>query len=165
MVRRFRANRGTTLIEQMVALLLGSVMITSLYGYFRSNLYQFIALETKTGTLEDGRGALDIMLRDLKNAGSWGSGSVPAEIGGADDPDYDADSVCNRVYAATAGLLHVQMDLNGNGNCADNEPRENIRYELTGPTLTCPGAQIIRRNGDCLVANVVPQSAGKLFSF
>lgn len=165
MVRRFRANRGTTLIEQMVALLLGSVMITSLYGYFRSNLYQFIALETKTGTLEDGRGALDIMLRDLKNAGSWGSGSVPAEIGGADDPDYDADSNCNRVYAATAGLLHVQMDLNGNGNCADNEPRENIRYELTGPTSTCPGAQIIRRNGDCLVANVVPQSAGKLFSF
>jgi hypothetical protein len=153
------------LIEQMVALLLGSVMITSLYGYFRSNLYQFIALETKTGTLEDARGALDIMLRDLKNAGSWGSGSVPAETDSADDPDHDADSVCNRVYAATAGLLHVQMDLNGNGNCADNEPRENIRYELTGPTSTCPGAQIIRRNGECLVANVVPPTAGKLFSY
>jgi hypothetical protein len=165
MVRRFHANRGATLIEQMVALLLGSVMITSLYGYFRSNLYQFIALETKTGTLEDARGALDIMLRDLKNAGSWGSGSVPAETDSADDPDHDADSVCNRVYAATAGLLHVQMDLNGNGNCADNEPRENIRYELTGPTSTCPGAQIIRRNGECLVANVVPPTAGKLFSY
>ncbi|MBM2802163.1 MAG: putative rane protein [Deltaproteobacteria bacterium] len=165
MVRRFHANRGATLIEQMVALLLGSVMITSLYGYFRSNLYQFIALETKTGTLEDARGALDIMLRDLKNAGSWGSGSVPAETDSADDPDHDADSVCNRVYAATAGLLHVQMDLNGNGNCADNEPRENIRYELTGPTSTCPGAQIIRRNGECLVANVVAPTAGKLFSY
>lgn len=165
MVRRFHANRGATLIEQMVALLLGSVMITSLYGYFRSNLYQFIALETKTGTLEDARGALDIMLRDLKNAGSWGSGSVPAETDSADDPDHDADSVCNRVYAATADLLHVQMDLNGNGNCADNEPRENIRYELTGPTSTCPGAQIIRRNGECLVANVVAPTAGKLFSY
>ena len=165
MERRFGANVGATLIEQMVSLLLGSVMITSLYGYFRSNLYQFIALETKTGTLEDARGALDIMLRDLKNAGSWGSGSVPAETDSADDPDHDADSVCNRVYAATAGLLHVQMDLNGNGNCADNEPRENIRYELTGPTSTCPGAQIIRRNGECLVANVVAPTAGKLFSY
>jgi type II secretory pathway component PulJ len=165
MVRRFHTNYGVTLIEQMVALLLGSVMITSLYGYFRSNLYQFIAIEAKTGTLEDVRGALDIMLRDLKNAGSWGSGSAPAEIGGADDPDDDADSVCNRVYAATASMIHVQMDLNGNGNCADNEPRENIRYELTGPTSTCPGARIIRRNGDCLVANVTPESAGKLFSY
>ena len=47
------------------------------------------------------------------------------------------------------------MDLNGNGNCADLDPRENIRYELTGPTATCPGSTIIRRNGDCLVANVV----------
>jgi type II secretory pathway component PulJ len=165
MRRRFRANAGVTLIEQLVALLLGSVMITSLYGYFRSNLYQLIAVETKTGTLEDARGALDIMLRELKNAGSWEGGSAPAEAGGTDDPDHDADSVCNRVYAAAAGLIHVQMDLNGNGNCADLEPRESIRYELTGPTSTCPGAQIIRRNGDCLVANVVPSSAGKLFSY
>jgi type II secretory pathway component PulJ len=151
----------------MVALLLGSVMITSLYGYFRSSLYQLLSIETKTATLEDARGALDIMLRDLKNAGSWGRGSAPAEIGGADDPDHDADTVCNRVYAATASMIHIQMDLNDNGNCADTDPerRENIRYELTGPTSTCSGTNIIRRNGDCLVANVVLPIAGKLFTY
>jgi len=166
-VGRFESQSGATLIEQMVALLLGSVMITSLYGYFRSSLYQFLSVETKTTTLEDARGALDIMLRDLKNAGSWGSGNVPVEIGGADDPDNDADSVCNRVYAATANMIHIQMDLNGNGNCADTEPdrRENVRYELTGPTSTCSGTNIIRRNGDCLVANVIPLAAGKLFTY
>ncbi len=156
---------GTSLIEQLLALLLGAVMITSLYGFYRAGLYQFIAQETKTATLQDARGALDIMVRDLKNAGSWGTGSVPAEHGGGDDPDSDADGVCNRVYAATASMIHVQMDLNGNGTCADAEPRENIRYELTGPTATCPGTKILRRNGDCLVANVVTPSVGKLFSF
>jgi hypothetical protein len=57
------------------------------------------------------------------------------------------------------------MDLNGNGNCADTDPRESIRYELTGPTSTCPGTNIIRRNGDCLLAYVVPASAGKIFTF
>ena len=165
MARRLDKQRGVTFIEQMVGLMLGSVLITSLYGYFRSNLYQQLSIETKTATLEDARGALDIMLRDLKNAGSWESGSAPAEIGGADDPDHDADTVCNRVYAATASMIHVQMSLNDNGNCADVDPRENIRYELTGPTATCPGAQIIRRNGDCLVANVVPSSVGKLFTY
>lgn len=164
-MQRFDDNRGATLIEQMVALLLGSVMITSLYGYFRSSLYQLLSVETKTATLEDARGALDIMLRDLVNAGSWESGSAPAEIGGADDPDNDTDTVCNRVYAATASMIHVQMDLNDNGNCADTDPRENIRYELTGPTETCPGANIIRRNGDCLVANVVLPVVGKLFTY
>lgn len=165
MARRLNNQRGVTFIEQMVGLMLGSVMIASLYAYFRSNLYQQLSLETKTTTLEDARGALDIMLRDLRHAGSWGSGSAPNEIGGTDDPDNDVDSVCNRVYAATPSMVHIQMDLNGNGNCADDDPRENIRYELTGPTSTCPGTNIIRRNGDCLVANVVLPIAGKLFAY
>lgn len=166
MKRPFRQNqRGVTLIEQLISLLLGAVMITSLYGYFRHELYRFVSLEIKTSTLEDSRGALDIMVRDLQNAGSWGTGSSPAETGAADDPSGDADTVCNRVYSATPVLLHVQMDLNGNGNCADNDPRENLRYEVTGPTETCPGPYVIRRNGDCLVANVVPESVGKLFTY
>lgn len=162
---RLHDHGGTTLIEQLVALLIGSVLITSLYGYFRAELYHMLAVEAKTATLEDARGALDIIIRDLRNAGSWGTGSVPSEIGSADDPNNDADTVCNRVYAASATMIHVQMDLNGNGNCADNDPRENIRYELTGPTSTCAGPNIIRRNGDCLVANVVPTTAGKVFSY
>jgi len=147
-------DRGMTLIEQLVALGLGALMMTGLFGYFRSEALQLRSLETRTTTMEDARGALDIMTRELKNAGSWGTGSAPTETGSVDDPDSDADTVCNRVYLATVTQLHVQMDLNGNGNCADVDPRENIRYELTGPTATCPGSKIIRRNGDCLVANV-----------
>ena len=156
---------GVTLIEQVVSLLLGSVLITSLYAYFRAELYRTVSVESKTATLEDARGALDIILRDLMNAGSWPSGVAPLETGVADDPDHDADLVCNRVYAASPSAIHIQMDLNGNGNCTDTDPRENIRYELTNPTATCPGPQIIRRNGDCLVANVVPGLPDKLFTY
>jgi type IV pilus assembly protein PilW len=158
-------SSGITLIEQLVALLLGAVVIASLYEFYRAELFRTISQETKTSTLEDARGALDIMTRDLRNAGSWGTGSAPAETGGVDDPNSDVDTDCNRVYVASAGMIHVQMDLNANGNCADTEPRENIRYELTGPTSTCPGTAIIRRNGDCLVANVKTATAGKLFSY
>jgi prepilin-type N-terminal cleavage/methylation domain-containing protein len=158
-------QRGVTLIEQLMSLAIGSVMIVLLYAYFRSEIYHSLALETKTAALEDSRGALDIMTRDLRNAGSWGTGSAPPETGVADDPQSDADAVCNRVYQAGPGVIHVQMDLNGNGNCADVDPRESIRYELTGPTSTCPGPYIIRRNGDCLVANVVPAANGRIFTF
>jgi type II secretory pathway component PulJ len=164
-VARLCDQGGATLIEQLIALLIGSALITCLYGYFRAELYHTVSVEAKTASLEDARGALDIIIRDLRNAGSWGTGSVPSESGTADDPNNDGDTVCNRVYAATATMIHVQMDLNGNGNCADNDPRENIRYELTGPTSTCPGPSIIRRNGDCLVANIVPMAAGKVFSY
>jgi Tfp pilus assembly protein PilW len=158
-------QRGMMLIEQLVAALLGLVLVGGLYGFYRDQLFYNLAQQIKTGTLEDARGALDMMARDFKNAGSWATGSAPAETGAVDDPDSDADAVCNRVYAATAGVMHVQMDLNGNGNCADSEPRENIRYELAGPTATCPGSKTIRRNGDCLVANVKTPVAGKLFSY
>ena len=61
---------GVTLIEQVVSLLLGSVLITSLYAYFRAELYRTASVESKTASLEDARGALDIILRDLMNAGS-----------------------------------------------------------------------------------------------
>jgi hypothetical protein len=158
------AERGATLTENLVAVLLGSVMMLCLYGYFRSEIYHALIVETKTAILEDARGGLDMMLRDLKNAGSWGSGAVPAETGKDDDPQSDADSVCNRIYAASPALIHVQMDLNGNGTCADLDPRENIRYELGGPTASCPGKTVLRRNGDCFVSNVVP-SSGKIFTF
>jgi len=163
MAARFN-QRGLTLIEQLIALGLGAVMMTGLFSYFRSEVLHLRTLETRTTSMEDARGALDIMIRDLKNAGSWGTGNAPVETGIADDPDGDGDSVCNRVYLATATRLHVQMDLNGNGNCADLEPRENIRYELTGPTSTCSGPAIIRRNGDCLVANILSGSAA-LFTY
>src|ERR1051325_5585829 len=66
----FREQHGVTLIEQLMSLLLGSVLITSLYTYFRAELYRTASVESKTGSLEDARGALDIIIRDLMNAGS-----------------------------------------------------------------------------------------------
>jgi hypothetical protein len=158
-------SHGATLTEQLVALLVGSVMVSSLYGFFRSELFHLTVQETRTAILQDARGALDIIVRDLKNAGSWGTGSAPAETGGSDDPNGDSDTVCNRVYAASNSLIHIQMDLNGNDSCADTEPRENIKYELTGPTTVCPGPSVIRRNGDCLVARVTTAPGGRLFTF
>ena len=159
-----RDCRGATLIEQLASLLLGSLMLIGLFGFARSELLHVRAIETKLASLEDVRGAMDIIARDLKNAGAWTGGSVPTESGLGDDPQNDADTQCNRVYAATAQLLHVQMDLNGNGNCADVDPRENIRYELTAPTGTCPGPAIIRRNGDCLIPSIVVPN-GQLFRY
>lgn len=164
-MRLYSNQVGIALVEQVIAALLGLAVIGGLYGFYRDQLFYNIVQQTKVGTLEDARGALDVIVRDLKNAGSWASGAIPAETGSADDPNNDSDLVCNRFYAAGASVIHVQMDLNGNGNCADAEPRENIRYELAGPTATCPGAQTIRRNGDCLVANVKTPSVGKLFTY
>jgi len=165
-------NNGYTLTEQLVASLFALVVVGTLYGFYRDQLFHLVSQEAKTATLEDARGALDIIIRDLRNAGSWGTGTVPAEKGisedpkDLDDPTDDADSVCNRLYATTNRLIHAQMDLNGDGDCMDEDPRENVKYELRGPTDTCPGPYIISRNDICLVANVLtPLGAEKLFTY
>lgn len=164
-MRLINNDYGASLIEQLGALLLGTLIITSLFGFYRAELFHLLAQEIRMTTLEDARGAMDIISRDLKLAGSWGTGSAPLETGLGDDPDGDEDSVCNRIYRATERVIQIQMDLNGNGDCADLEPRENIRYELGAPTSTCPGTTVIRRNGDCLVAHAIAPNSGKLFRY
>ena len=103
---RFIQNQyGATLVEQLAALLLGTVIIMSLFGFYRAELFQLLAQETRMTTLEDARGVMDIISRDLKLAGSWGTGSAPSETGRGDDRDGDEDSVCNRIYAATERVM------------------------------------------------------------
>ncbi|MBI4525480.1 MAG: hypothetical protein HY695_16895 [Deltaproteobacteria bacterium] len=171
MKRIFRDNRGYTLTEQVLAGFFATLIMGTLYGFYQVQLSNLLLQETKTIALEDARGALDIMVRDLRNAGSWGGGSAPPEKDSsedpknADDPDDDPDLICNRIYAATPKLIHVQMDLNADGDCLDLDPRENVRYELTGPTSSCSGPYVIRRNDDCLVGNVVTPVPGKLFTY
>ncbi len=171
MKRIFAESEGSTITELVVTTLFATIIVSTLYGFYRSQLFNLLSQQGRTAALEDARGALDIMVRDLRNAGSWGTGSVPAEKDGSqdpkniDDPDNDADSVCNRVYAATKKLIHIQMDLNGDGDCMDLDPRENIKYELTGPTSTCPGPYVIRRNDDCLIGNVITPIPEKLFTY
>ncbi len=44
-----------------MAALFGMIVMGALYGFFQEQLYSLLSQEAKTATLEDGRGALDIM--------------------------------------------------------------------------------------------------------
>lgn len=141
------SHEGFTTAELLVAALFGMIVIATLYGFYREQLYNLLAQETKTSTLEDARGALDMMVRDLRNAGSWGTGTKPA--------------TCERVVSATATSIQIQADLDGSGTCPIASTGEDVTYTYISTanpsTDTCPGKRITR-NGNCLVANVVATS-------
>ena len=59
---------GFTTAEVLMAALFGMIVMGALYGFFQEQLYSLLSQEAKTATLDDGRGALDIMVRDLRNA-------------------------------------------------------------------------------------------------
>ena len=156
MKRIFRNDRrGFTTAELLVAALFGMIVMATLYGFYREQLFQLLAQETKTATLEDARGALDMMVRDLRNAGSWGSGSQPGS--------------CLRVYSASSTSIRIQADLDGNGDCT-SATGEDVTYDLSSPTSTCLGTNIIRRSafgatGSCLIPNVVIPPGSSLFTY
>ncbi len=147
-----RDKKGFTTAELLVAALFGMIVIATLYGFFRDQLYFLLAQETKTSTLEDARGALDMMVRELRNAGSWGSGTAP--------------SGCSRVKSATSTSIRIQADLDGNGDCS-SATGDDVTYDLSSATsTTCPGSNIIRRNTTgCLVSNVVIPTESSLFTY
>lgn len=142
-------SKGFTTAELLVAALFGMIVVATLYGFYTEQLYNLISQETKTATLEDARGSLDMMVRELRNAGSWGTGTAP--------------SGCSRVKAATATSIQIQADLDSNGNCS-SATGEDVTYDLSTATSTCPGS-IIRRNSNCLVANVVIPTGSSLFTY
>jgi Tfp pilus assembly protein PilW len=148
-----RSRAGLTTVELLSAALCATVVLSALYGFYREQLVYLLSQETRTATLEDARGALDIMVRELKNAGSWGAGAPPQG--------------CKRIMAATATLIRLQADLNGDGDCdgaADSERGEDVTYDLSNGTDTCPG-MILRRNTFCLVANVKVAPGEPLFTY
>jgi len=153
-------NKGFTTAELLVAALFGMIVMATLYSFYREQLFNLLAQEAKTATREDVRGGLDLMVRELRNAGSWGTGTVPVTVGGGSTP-------CSRVVTATATSLRIQADLNGDGDCesaTSAETGEDVTYDLGSATSTCPGS-IIRRNSNCLVANVVIPTGSSLFTY
>jgi hypothetical protein len=142
-----------TTTELLMAALFAAIVLATLYGFYREQLFNLLSQEIKTVTLEDARGALDIMVRELRNAGSWATGTAP--------------SGCQRFVMATATSIRIQADLDGDGDCdgaTSAETGEDVTYDLSNSTPTCPGSTL-RRNGNCLVANVVIPPGSQLFTY
>jgi len=118
-MRESRDNNaaGFTLTELMVALAIGMVVIASVAGTFRAQTRQNKAEEEISQLHQNVRGALDLMSRELMQAGYKAPG----------------DSVTGVTYNATQ--LLIQADLNTNGSIdTSNTSLEYIIYTRNSGT-------------------------------
>ena len=142
----FANRRGFTIAEILMSALFAMIVMAALYGFFRDQLFQFLSLETRTATLEDARGAMNLMVRELRSAGAfWTTTDATCTKDGSGDP--------MRIVAATASSVQVHSDLDNDGNCSD--AGENVTYATSAISITACPALNITRNSQCLVANVV----------
>ena len=96
--RTFKSTAGFTLIEMMVAITLGMIVIAGATGTFTAQTRQNAAEEQISQMNQNVRGALDMIIRDLMQAGYKAPGG----------------SVTGVTYS-TSQLL-IQADLNANGS-------------------------------------------------
>lgn len=127
MKRMLLDKRGFTLAELLVAALFGMIVMATLYGFFREQMYNLLSQETKTATLEDARGSLDLMVRELRNAGAFLTTTDATCL-------KDGSNNPKRVVAASASSIQIQSDTDGNGNCTGTG--ESVTYTLTGSTIS-----------------------------
>jgi Tfp pilus assembly protein PilW len=162
MKKSFSNHRGFTTVEFLGAALCGAIVLSALYGFYREQLFSLLLQETKTATLEDARGALDIMVRELRNAGSFPKGADATCL-------KDASGNPLRVVSASSTSIQIQADTEpttGTGpDGACTETGERVTYAIGSGTDACPGPMTITRNGYCLVANVVVTAMEPLFTY
>jgi len=83
MNRTFKASRGLTIIELLIALVIGSLLLAGMYRTFISQQKTYTVQEQVVDAQQGVRGALHMMMREIKMAG-FGNVSMilPVTLGG-----------------------------------------------------------------------------------
>jgi len=74
-----------------------------------------------------------MMVRELSNAGSF---PLPANYPTTRPANDDDVNNCKRVVSASATSIRIQADLNGDGDCADDNEDVTYTYNSTSGTIS-----------------------------
>jgi type IV pilus assembly protein PilW len=121
---KFFDPRGVTLIELMVALVMGLATIAAVYSIHLIQVKQRIVQEDVMAMQQNARAAMDLMTRELRMAGYDPLGVNRDDSGANDFPGV----------AHHPTELHIKSDLNGNGILTDSN--ESIVFLHDPSTLS-----------------------------
>ncbi len=94
-------TNGFTLVELMVAMVVGVLLVAAMYVLFRSSSEVYVSQEQMVDVRQDIRATLSMMTRDLRMAGL--------------DPNRNA--TCAGITSANATSLRFTYDYDGDGLC------------------------------------------------
>lgn len=110
------STRGTTLLEVLVSLALGTLVAMTTFGVARATLGAARQHDSASSRQQSASAALDLMVRDIQLAG------------------YGIDAPPIRV--AEAALIELQSDWNGDGDNDDSNERVRYAFNPSRQTLT-----------------------------
>ena len=121
-----RRTRGVSILELMVGLALSVIVLVGIHSSHRAQAHALRSYSAAFGLQDMARGALDLMVREVRMAGYDPSGAaLPVAPGPA------CPGVSQGLTEATATRLHILADLSGDGTTVG--PAEDVIYELDAP--------------------------------
>jgi len=147
--KRAGGQRGFSLVEFFVSILLTSIMLSAIYSVYRVQTHSVKLQENRLEAQEYARSTLDLMVREIRNAGYAPTGAT-----------------CAGILIATTQTLQFFLDANGDGDCSDAD--ENITYayvaltkDISRTSITGGSAQILTDgNATKLQLIYYPQQTG-----
>jgi prepilin-type N-terminal cleavage/methylation domain-containing protein len=147
-----KKENGFTLVELIIALFIGSLVLTAIYSFLNLSQRSSSGIERKVAAQQDARGALELMALEIQmasynprsganlwfDAGNFDTNCSPFYI----NPAYRG------IREATANSIAIEMDVNGNGTI-DASNNEIIRYNYNITKTNGITNKYITRSTDC----------------
>jgi len=123
-----KAHRGFTLIELLVAMFLGLVILAAVLKVFVSQNQTNAAQQEVAYAQQNVRGAMDLMVREIRNAGY-----------DPENNDFEA------LKTATSTSIRILSNLSGDDEAGDpNDANEDVTYTVNGSNeLTRSGSRMV----------------------
>jgi prepilin-type N-terminal cleavage/methylation domain-containing protein len=146
MLTMMKNNRGFTLPEVLVAMVVGMIILTAIYAAVISGQRSSGAIQRKVTTFQDARAALELMAAEIQMA-SYNPNLTTGIWRAANACNSTSGSQTNRgIQAADPNFITIEMDIDGTGALMDHAD-EIITYTYLG------GANLsITRETNCLGA-------------
>ncbi len=122
-IARRASAEGFTLFELLVSMLLTSIIMAAAYSVFRVQTHTVKVQENRLDAQEYARSVLDMMVREIRNAGYLPVGActtTPANTNG--------------IITASSQTFRFVYDSNAANGCADADENIEYRFDSTG----CP---------------------------
>ncbi|MBU1140797.1 MAG: prepilin-type N-terminal cleavage/methylation domain-containing protein, partial [Proteobacteria bacterium] len=125
--RQYRNNRGFTLVELMITLVIVGIISAAMYTAFTTQLQSYTAQDQVAEMQQNIRAAMDIMTREIRMAGF-----DPRSTSGADITTATAANLVFTLVADGDGIDNDNADGDNNSATGADEPDElkMISYDL-----------------------------------
>lgn len=145
---KVKNEAGFTLLELLISMTIGLVVLGSIFSSFTTQKKSYELQEQITVMEQNLRVPLDIITRDLRNAGTNPNPDTTLVIG----TSIGLIPGGTRSINITANQLRILADLTGDGDTGDSN--EDVDYSLDGTDYTDGMTYDIDRNGQPLVSNI-----------